>query len=273
VLDQVGHSQLRQGRYLFIPRGTQMSINNYSSARHTTILQVSEDDGGAAAAAAQQAAIETAVAAAVARETAGLKAKNDELLGKLHAANDKVKSFEGLDPTQIKELQTRLEQDDDAKLFAEGKKNVVIEKYTERMRASHAEELAAKDALVAAEAARADSYRQSVLDNEIRAATGGLHKGAVEDALLAARQIFTLDAKGKAVQLDSEGHPVLGKDGKTPFSPMEWIEQQKQLKPHWFPMSNSGGGSGGARGAGNFGADFSNLSPTERLTAARAKGK
>ncbi len=245
---------------------------SYSTPRQTSILYVREDTPeqvAAAAAAAQEAAIATAVAAAV----AGLKTKNEELLGKLHADKERLKAFEGLDPAKLKELNEKIDLDEDLKLFSEGKKHEVIEKHTQRMRQSHEEALVAKDAQIAAEAKRADAYRESVLDNEIRAVTGGLHKGAVDDALLAARRIFTLDAKGKAVKLDSQGVPELGKDGKTPFTPAEWMETQKQLKPHWFPQGTTGSGSGGTRDASGLGADFSKLSPTERLTAARAKGK
>lgn len=244
----------------------------YSIKPVSTILFVreGEDDPVAkaveAAKAEAKAEAETAYQARLDAEVKGLKDKNSELLGK-------IKAFDGLDPAQMKQMKERLDQDEDAKLLAEGKKNVVIEKYTERMRASHAEELKAKDERIAAEAARADAWRGSVLDNQIRAVTSGLHKGAVEDALLAARQLFTLDAKGNAVQLDSEGTPVLGKDGKTPFSPSEWIELQRQLKPHWFPIASSGSGSGGSRESGKTVRDLSNLSPTERLTAARAGKK
>lgn len=244
-----------------------MSIKNYSNEVLTTILSVFDPEAEAAALLAQQKLIDDAVALAV----TGLKEKNQELLGKLHTLSEKNKSFEGLDPIALKELKDRLDQDEDAKLLAEGKKNVVIEKYTERMRAAHADELKAEKERTAAADQRALTYQESVLDNQIRAACGGLHKGAVEDALLAARQIFSLDAKGKAVQKDSEGRPVAGKDGSSPFTPAEWIEEQKTKKPHWFPMSSSGSGSGGVHGAGAMGPNFQGLSATERLTAARAK--
>lgn len=244
----------------------------YSTQSLTTILFACEDDPAAIAAAQAaelQAKIDTAVAAAV----IGLKTKNDELLAKQHEHKERLKAFDGLDPAKIKALTEQMDLDEDLKLFSEGKKHEVIDKHTQRMRDQHKLDLEAKDAKIAEEAKRADAYRESVLDNEIRAVTGGLHKGAVDDALLAARRIFTLDAKGKAVQLDSEGRPVLGKDGKSPFSPAEWIETQKQLKPHWFPMGTSGAGGGGTRDAGSMGANFANLSATERLTAARAAGK
>jgi len=108
------------------------------------------------------------------------------------------------------------------------------------------------------------------LDNQIRTVAGELHKAAVEDALLHARRIFTLDAEGNAVQLDSNGIPVAGKDGVNPFSPGEWMEQQKELRPHWFPNGTSGSGVAGVREAGaGFGktvtrAVFEKLSGTDK---------
>ncbi len=181
----------------------------------------------------------------------GLKAKNEELLGKNKEYQTRLASFNGLDPDRAKALLETMDHDEDLRLFADGKKAVVIDKYTERMRASHATEVEAERQQTAAERQRADAYKGAVLDNHIRSVTGDLHKGAVEDALLLARQIFSLDAKGNAVKLDAEGRPELGKDGKSPFSPAEWMEVQRELKPHWFPASTSGSGSTGAQGSGS----------------------
>jgi len=118
----------------------------------------------------------------------------------------------------------------------------------------------------------ASTFMERVLDNEVREAAVkiGLHPSAIDDALLHARNIFSIDDDGHAVQLDDDTEePVLGKDGKTPFSPLEWLEGMREKKPHWWPAGSSGGGAGGGRGAGGK-PDLSGLSPTARLTAARA---
>lgn len=241
-----------------------------------------EDDAGAAAAAA--AAQATADAAAAAQATliqkavdaavSGLKAKNEELLGKLATSKETLKQFEGLNPEELKILKSKIDNDEDMKLLSEGKTQQVIEKYTERMRKSHLEELAAERERTQAESRRADTYKGSVLDNQIRAAANGLHAGAIEDALLHARQIFSLDAKGNAVKMDAEGRPELGKDGATPFSPKEWMEQQKELKPHWFPSTTTGSNDGtkstpAANGTGKTmkRADFDKLPVQQQIDA------
>lgn len=223
-----------------------MYKNRFSYSRPlTTVLQVMEGDGTGTPPAAPQITpeIQALIAAQVEEATRGLKAKRDELLEDQRKLKDKLKPFEGLDPQKIADLNSRLDQDEDTKLFAEGKKELVIEKYTQRMREQHQRELEAERAKIQAEAQRANAFADQVLENQIRLACKGLHATAVEDALLAGKQVFKLDAKGKAVQLDSEGNPVRGKDGSTPFSPAEWIEQQKELKPHWFPSNTSGSGS------------------------------
>jgi hypothetical protein len=90
-----------------------------------------------------------------------------------------------------------------------------------------------------------------------------------------ARNIFTLDAEGRAVKLGPNGQPELGKDGKTPFGPSEWMELQKEAKPHWFPAATSGSGSGNAREASGNGktmkrSAFDALQPTEKATVISA---
>jgi hypothetical protein len=226
--------------------------NQYQVNHSSTVLYVFEGEGGEGGEGGQGGeTLEAKIAAAVAEATKGLKSKNDELLGIQRQLKDKLKPFEGMDPVKLSELQSRLDQDEDAKLFAEGKKESVIQKYTERMREAHQNELKTFEQKIAAAEERAKRYQQAVLDNHIRAACKDLHPGAVDDALLHARQIFTLDDQGNAVQLDAEGNPELGKNGKTPFSPAEWIEQQKEKKPHWFPSNTSGSGSSNARQSGS----------------------
>lgn len=210
--------------------------------------------------------LQTQIAAAVEAATSGLKAKNTELLGSVHTLKDKTKAFDGLDLESLKALQARLDQDEDVKLLAEGKTMQVIEKHTERMRAQHVAELAAKDELIQKEAQRADSYKGHVLDSQLLAVTSGLHKSAVEDALLLGRNMFQLDAQGKAVKIGANGVVELGKDGATPFSPAEWIEQAKETKPHWFPATTSGSGSGNSREAAGSGKTIKR-SEFERLPA------
>lgn len=226
--------------------------------------------GGTPPAGAQT--LEQQIQAAVELQVAGLKKKNEELLGKNKEFQTRLAAYGTLDPTRATALLEQMDHDEDLKLFSEGKKAVVIEKYTDRMRTAHAAELETERQQTLAERQRAEAYRESVMDNHIRSVAGDLHKGAVEDALLLARRIFTLDAKGNAVKLDANGNPELGKDGKTPFSPAEWMEMQRELKPHWFPASTSGSGSTGANGSGSGAGKTMKRSEFNALSAAQQAG-
>ncbi|WDZ97971.1 hypothetical protein Herbaro_09380 [Herbaspirillum sp. WKF16] len=190
--------------------------------------------------------IQAVIDAAVADATSGLKTKNGELLGDQKKLKEALKQFDGLDATKIRELMARFENDEEAQLIADGKINEVIERRTEKLRTESDRRLKEADDKVAAAEQRASAFQGRVLDDTIRAAasTAGLHPHAIEDALFRGRTLFTLDKDGKAVQLGEDGHPVLGKDGKSPFTPAEWLDSMKDTAPHWFPTGNSGGGGG-----------------------------
>lgn len=179
--------------------------------------------------------------------------------------------FSGIDPDQVRTLLAKIENDDEGKLIAAGKIEEVVAKRNEKFRLEMEKKLAQALEQVSAADAKTAKFSQSVLDNHIRAATSkaGLHPHAIDDALLRARSMFVLDENGVAIQLDQTGNPVLGKDGKTPFSPLEWLEGMKESAPHWFPAGSSGGGAGGgSTGAGSVKkmtrAAFAALSPQDK---------
>lgn len=179
--------------------------------------------------------------------------------------------FSGIDPDQVRTLLAKIENDDEGKLIAAGKIEEVVAKRNEKFRLEMEKKLAQALEQVSAADAKTAKFSQSVLDNHIRAATSkaGLHPHAIDDALLRARSMFALDENGVAIQLDQTGNPVLGKDGKTPFSPLEWLEGMKESAPHWFPAGSSGGGAGGgSTGAGSAKkmtrAAFAALSPQDK---------
>lgn len=190
-------------------------------------------------------------------DTSGLKSalqkERDAVKEAKRLQKELEQRYEGIDPEKVKSMMAKFENDDEAKLIAAGKIDDVISKRTEKLRVELLKQVDAAKAETNAANARTGKYSQRVLDNHIRAAAGkaGLHSFAVEDALFRARNMFSLDDAGEAVQVDSDGKVVLGKDGKTPFSPIEWLESMKETAPHWFPAGGSGGGGGGGNnGAG-----------------------
>jgi hypothetical protein len=216
-------------------------------------------------------------------DTTGLKTA----LEKEREANKKAKKlsedaiaaalapFQGIDPVKTKALLAKFDNEEEATLIAAGKIDEVMTKRMAKRETELQKQVdAANQGKTVAEGV-AGKFKTRVLDNHIRAAAGksGLHPFAVEDALLRARSIFSLNDDGDAIQLGTDGQPVLGKDGKTPFKPEEWLESMKESAPHWFPAGNVGGGAGGGAGGGNAKtmkrATFDALATSAKAKAAR----
>ena len=84
------------------------------------------------------------------------------------------------------------------------------------------------------------------------AAKRGLRPTAIPDITARARTVFRL-VQGAPVAYEADGQTVrVGKDGITPMTLDEWVEQQVADAPHLFE-SNAGGGaaSNGSGGVGN----------------------
>lgn len=193
------------------------------------------------------------------------------------ALEDALLPFAGIDPVKTKALLSKFDNEEEAALIAAGKVDEVISKRLAKRESELQKQVDAALGQAKAATEVATTFKGRVLDNHVRAAAAkaGIHVHAVEDALLRARSLFSLNDKGDAVQMGSDGQPVLGKDGKTPFTPEEWFESMKEAAPHWFPSGGSGGGAGGS-GNGNAGgktmkrSQFDGLSPTEKAKAVKA---
>lgn len=232
------------------------------------------DGGGGGAAAPTAAEIAKQIQDAVDAATAGLKATNAALKAEKQALADKAKAFDGLDVDELKTFHAQFKDSEDLKLIKDGKIDEVLARRNAKFLEDASKQAKAAQDALEAEKAKNSKFAQRVLNDSIRAAAinAGVHKHAIEDALLAARMEFTLDDDGNPVQI-KDGEVVLGKNGKTPFSPDEWMAQRMETKPHWFPSGNSGsapgdgaGGSGGSKTIRR--AAFDALPATERAKIA-----
>lgn len=190
-----------------------------------------------------------------------------------------AEQYKDVDPAKYKEMLAQLEDEDDKRLLKDNKLEDLITKRTEKMKKQLEGERDAALNESKAEKTRREKYEAHVMENHIRTAAikAGMHASAMEDAILRAGKIFTLDENVQAVRLGSDGKPVYGKDGKTPYNAAEWVEEMKKEAPHWFPAGSSGGGSGGDKG-GSGGAktmkraDFDAIKdPAEKAKIARDK--
>ncbi|EPF72559.1 hypothetical protein GCM10025882_31850 [Acinetobacter gyllenbergii] len=156
------------------------------------------------------------------------------------------KQFEGIDPEIVKKVFAQIDQDEEAKLIAEGKVNEVIQKRTEKMREEHAKLLNAETTRANNAEAYANKFKQSVVQGQIVQAAVELEAlpEATADIAFLAQSKFALDEDGKAVAVDELGEVVIGKDGKTPLSPKEWVESLREQKPYFWPKANGTGAPG-----------------------------
>jgi hypothetical protein len=190
------------------------------------------------------------IAEAVAKEVAGLKAKNQELLGKVKETSEVLKAYEGIDPVKTREMLARFENDAEAKLIADGKMSEVIDKRTERLRADYDKKLTAEAETRARAEAKAAKLAQRTLAGALRDAAikAGALPEAMDDIVLRAGTTWQLNDDGEPVAMNGD-EVVLGKDGRTPLSPIEWAESLRETAPHLWPRAQGTNAPGSATGS------------------------
>ncbi|MBM6442397.1 hypothetical protein JQF37_01990 [Pseudomonas sp. MIL9] len=192
--------------------------------------------------------LQAIIDARVGEAVTGLKTKNTELLGKLKATGDQLKSFEGIDPDAVRGILSKFASDEEAQLIAKGDIDTVLAKRADRMKAGFEKDLKLAQDAAANASSRTEKFASRVLKGEVvgAATEAGVHKFAMEDAMLAAARDFELDDDGNPVAREGK----YGKDGK-PLTLKEWFAEMKDSRPHWFPATGNGGGAGHGGGNGS----------------------
>lgn len=250
-----------------------------------------DDDGGAGGAGADDGKggvkldlndpkVKAAVDEIVASQVSGLKQNRDQLKGEKEKLQEQLakmtKDLEGLpDPEKLRELMARINENEETRLIAEGKVDEVVERRVGSMRSDYEGRLeqAAKriKELEDTGVAKDDKIKTLVIDAKIRDAASkieGFQPTAVEDAILLARSTFGLDDKGNPVAHDAEGVTLMGKDGKSPLTPADWLRETVKTRVHWLAGSAGGGANGGGDPGGRKpGVDLDRLSPRDKLKA------
>ena len=169
----------------------------------------------------------------------------------------------------MKGLLTKVGQDEETKLIAEGKLDEVITRRTERLRTDYDTRLATEKARADKAEAFAAKYSDKVLADSIRAAAikAGALPEATEDIILRARGTFKLSDDGEAIATDHDGEVVYGKDGKTPLSPLEWAESLRETATHLWPRAQGAGPTGDQGGKATK--KWGEYTETERAALAR----
>ena len=206
------------------------------------------DQNNQQGAALSQADIDAAVNAA----TAGLKAKNTELLGKLKASGEQLKQFDGIDPEAMRAMLQKFSDSEEQELIKSGRLDEAFNKRTEKLNGEHQKQLQAKDAELQQAQTRLARLNQLAVNGALAAAAG--KAGAMPESMKAveamAKGVFVTDDDGNVVALDADGDVVYGKDGKTPLTVAEWLEGVKEEMPNLFVMPKGAGANGSGSGVG-----------------------
>lgn len=217
------------------------------------------------------AAIQAQISKAIEDATAGLKRTNAELKNEkttlkeqFDGINSVIEALGGIDAIkglgnaetikQMAEMQKRFAADEQGKLLSEGKYDEWFDRRTASLRKDHEnqtlqlqKQLEEANGLVNS---TQSELRAKVLETEVSTAIvdAGVVPEAKIDVQLRAERAFTYDPERKRfVMKDEDGGVVFGKDGSTPKTLREWIDDQKEVARHWFPPSQ-GGGLNGSRG-------------------------
>ena len=180
--------------------------------------------------------IQEAIKAQVEQATQGLKAKNSELIGKVKDYSDKLKTFDGIDPEKTRSVLAKLDQDEDARLVAEGKLDEVVEKRVMNMKKDFDTKYTDLTEQLEQERAQVGAFKSKAISAEIvKAGTSvGVLNTALNDVILRSQGQFSIDDKGNVVAVDGDGNVVYDADGTTPLSVENWVNTLKKDAPHLF---------------------------------------
>jgi hypothetical protein len=160
------------------------------------------------------------------------------------------KKFEGIDPDEVRKLAEEKRRLEEAQQLKGGEVEKVVEGRLKTAKTEWDKQFNA----VASERDSLNSRLTAIqIDQGIVAAATkkGLRPTAIPDITARARVVFKLvDGAPRAYEADGQTVRV-GKDGITPLTLDEWVDQQVADAPHLFESSAGGGAAGnGSGGAG-----------------------
>jgi len=213
--------------------------------------------------------IQAAIQAALDKEVAGLKSKNNELLKELKQAKEHLKPWEGLNPEQVRTLMVQLEQDEDTKAIAAGKIEEVIERRTKAaIERALNEKAAAEEARKKAEE-EAQTFRQryqsSAVSNAIAGQLSGLAPGALPHVQRNVAEWFTVDEDGGIIP--TEKAPIWPK--AEPLTMGSLREYLMESSPFYFVQAAGGGAT---KGTVSVTRKRSEMTPAEKAAFIRQHG-
>lgn len=246
---------------------------------------VKDENGGGGGDPALDAKIQAAVEG-LKRNNSELKGEKTELKERLDGLTTQLEQFGGLDTLKalgnaetvktLLEMKKRFEADEQGKMLSEGKYDEWFDKRTASLRKDHENQMRNLQAQIAERdtqlAQTEDALRKKFLETEVSNACRDVQveSSAVLDVQLRAASVFHFDkSRNRLVIKDDDGGVVFGKDGSTPKTIREWLEDQKEVSRHWWPRSKGGG----AEGSDLPGGKSSDLARMDFATFAKAREK
>lgn len=212
--------------------------------------------------------LQAQIEAAVAKATEGLTKTNKALKEEKVKAKEQLEALLGQFDTlggadgvkALMEQRKKLMETEEGKLLTEGKHQEWLDLKTTALRKDHENQtkaLLAKAEQAEAKAAAALTRVQrtklmtDVAQAQIEAKTRMDSPSLAEDILNAAEKVFTYDPeRDMNVIKDEDEGVVFGKDGKTPKTVTEWLQEQQESRRHWWGDSVGGGARGSQNGGG-----------------------
>jgi hypothetical protein len=164
---------------------------------------------------------------------------------------EQKKRFEGIDPDEVKKLAEEKRRLEESQQLKGGEVDKVVESRLKTAKTEWDKQFNA----VSAERDVLNSRLTAIQIDQgvITVATKkGLRPTAIPDITARARVVFKL-VEGAPRAYEADGQTVrVGKDGITPMTLDEWVDQQVADAPHLFESNAGGGAAGsGSGGAGN----------------------
>lgn len=192
------------------------------------------------------------------KANAGIVRNRDEILAEKKTLADRVKILDSLGGEEgvksLQEMQKRMMEDEDLKLFSQGKREEYNDRIVGRMKSDYDKKLEGRDKRISElenhVQEKVSQIERLVIDGQIREAAekSGIVPSAIEDVIYRGGRLFSLDEENSAVAREQSGGLVNGKDGK-PLTIAEWVDSMKEAAPHWWPPSAGGGALGGKIGS------------------------
>lgn len=183
-----------------------------------------------------------------------LRNHSAKLLDEKKKLKETYSAYDGLqdlgDPETIQNMVKQFQQNEDLRLFAEGKGSDVLKKHTERLELDFTNKIKDVTDELENERKARSSYEQKYHESEAghalrtAAVSAGVRETAVEDILLRGKGVFTVTDNGTLEARDSEGNLRTVKNKA--LTPELFIESLRDKYPHYWPESVSSGARGGS---------------------------